>query len=175
MKALLFALFLFPACCLATPTISVTANGQAIPDGGYIEVLSSQDMASLQLEIAVSGNDTDPVALAGTVSDVTIQAIHDSEFCAAPAIGPYIVAPSSGWFICAPLTHTISLAASDGVNADATFVFEIRVRYVEPKGPFCNLREGTARDDCACCAAGPSAGAPLAVLFALLARRRRRE
>lgn len=170
MKALLFALFVLPACCFAAPTITVTAGGNAVADGGFVEVLHNSTLAGLQLELRVGGNETDPVSLAGTVSGVTTHGILDTEFSAAAATGPYTVAPTSGTFVVVPATHTVSLVASDGINPDVTFTFEIRV--VQDFGKAVGCYKAHPARDSGACVAGPSAGAPLAVLFALLARRR---
>lgn len=173
MKALLLALLLCPACCFALPTVSVTRNGFAVNDSDIISVYRDTNLSNLQLVISVGSTEGDPVALTGTVSEVTTQGILDAEFSSVSAATPYTVAPGSGTFNVGDVYHTVTLVVADGINPDVTFTFQIHVASSGPLVPECKL--GKSEPYSGGCAAGSAAGMPaLAVLCALAWRRRRK-
>ncbi|MCC7509966.1 MAG: hypothetical protein IT464_11440 [Planctomycetes bacterium] len=174
MKTLLLALLVLPACCFAAPTISVTVGGASVADGGFVDAARNQPVSSLQIVITVNSTDGSPVSLVGTVSNVTTQAIAESEFSAAAAIGPYNVTPTSGAFDVGSVTHIVSLTASDGINPDATFSFEIRVDSTPVLPAACYGPKPEERPGCAASVAvAPSALAMLALMAVAALRRRR--
>lgn len=172
MKILLLALLLCPACCFALPTVSVTRNGHVVNDSDIVSAYRDTPLANLQLVISVGSTEGDPVALNGTVSDVTTQGILDTEFSATSAATPYVIAPSSGTFNVGSVYHTVTLVASDGINPDVSFTFQIRVASSGPLGPECKL--GKSEPYSAGCAAAPGGGLPALAVLAVIAWRRRK-
>lgn len=174
MKVFLLALLVLPACCDAAPTISVTVSGAPVADGGFVEAARNQTVAQLQIVITVSSTDGSPVSLTGAVSNVTTQAIAESEFSAVAAVGPYSVTPTSGSFDVGSVMHVVSLTASDGINPDATFSFEIRVDSTPVLPVACY---GPKPEERSACAAGVAHTPPALAMLALMAvaalRRRR--
>ncbi|MBK8206929.1 MAG: hypothetical protein IPK87_09095 [Planctomycetes bacterium] len=174
MRALLLALLVLPACCIAAPTISVTVSGASVADGGFVEAYRNQTLTHLQIVIDVNSTDGSPVSLVGTVSNVTTQAIAESEFSAAAAVGPYSVTPTSGTFDVGSVTHVVSLTASDGINPDATFSFEIRVDSTPVLPAACYGPKPEERSGCVAGVAYTPPALAMLALMAVAALRRRR-
>jgi hypothetical protein len=144
-----------------SPTLSVTANGVPLSNGGSVSVAYNATLAGLNLAIAVNDPDSDPTSVAGTVSNIGATGLLNAEFSSASAGVPYTLTPQSGTFTSSKTTHLISLVAQDGLGGQATFTFSIVVG--PAPGDIGNIGGGGGGG----CSAGEESQAALVFILAL--------
>ncbi len=110
-----------------SPTLSVSAKGNPVSNGGQVIVAYNSSLSALNLSISVNDPDSDPVNVAGTVSNTGATGMLDAEFSSASAGAPYTLTPLSGAFTSPSITHVVSLVAQDGLGGQTTFTFSVVV------------------------------------------------
>ncbi|MCC6573555.1 MAG: choice-of-anchor D domain-containing protein [Planctomycetes bacterium] len=108
----------------SAPSISVSALGSSVSNGGTLTVAAGTSVAALALNITVDDSDGDACTLTGAVTGTASAGIQNSEFSSPPAAAPYVVSPTSGVFAAAGTAYSITLQASDG-QATTSFTFAV--------------------------------------------------
>jgi hypothetical protein len=155
------------------PSISVSALGSSVSDGGTINVAWNTPLSTMNLVISLTDLDLDNVSVNASVSNPGTTGLIPAEFGSGSTATPYSLLPGTGAFNVAGATHHVTLTANDGRGGIVTFSFDITVG----PGPGFVGTSGVASGGGGSCAAGEGTLTALLALAlsALLAIKRRQE
>ncbi|MHC4840964.1 MAG: hypothetical protein ACYTDT_08430 [Planctomycetota bacterium] len=107
------------------PTIVVTSSSGPISNAGTVNVAYNTTVQSLAIQITTDDPDGGKVATGTTVSNIGATGILVAEWGSTGNV-PYTDSPVTGTFnTVAGVTHRVTVVATDGASATASFTFDI--------------------------------------------------
>ncbi|MCA8915098.1 MAG: VCBS repeat-containing protein [Planctomycetes bacterium] len=123
------------------PTISATANGSTLANGGTLNVSYGTTLASLNMHFTIDDPNGGTVSVSAQISNLTTQGLVPAEFTHATAAVSYTIDPTSGTFNQGTTNHHFVLTATDGIE-NTPFSFDIVVGAAPNNSPAIALTSG---------------------------------